>query len=329
MPIQFIQEQQSDPFAALIGGISQGVSQRTPDILDKIMIDKADGDLSKLDPRLANLVMQREKLQSEITKNLTAGRNTQREQELLAKRASGGQLTQDELAELSPASLRSIEKNTQEVFEKEADKLEAKRVSELSTTVSNDFQAAQSENMRLDRMEALDDKGNLSTPVMVKTLQALGLPLGILSNPDSEEYAKLEAEFLRDVRQIFPGGRITNYEIQAYLKGIPSLMNSPEGKKAIIRNRRLINEGKTVRYNAYKDILKENGGRKPPNLDILLEERTSEEMARISNEFRDSIQNTVDQFQQPIRMKDQNGKIYNIPPNKIEQALNDKFMFAS
>lgn len=326
--VTVIQEQKSNPLASLLSGLGEGVEQSAPDVIDQILIGRAGGDVERLSPRLQNLVGQQQLFQKKLEDDAQKKAQQQREQQLLAKHASGQELTQEELQELSVTSLRSISKDQQEVFEKEADKLEAKRVSELATDISNDFQAAQSEDMRLDRMETLDEKGNLSTPLMVKSLQAFGLPLGVLSNPDSEEFSKLEAEFLRDVRQVFPGGRITNYEIQAYLKGIPSLMNSEEGRRSIIRNRRLINEGKKARYNAYKDILKENGGRKPPNLDVLIQERTADDMARISEEFRDNVQSTTEQFQQPIRMQDKDGKIYNIPPNKIEQALNDQFSFA-
>lgn len=327
--VQIIQEQKSDPLSALLGGIGSGIAQRTPDILDQIMIQRAGEDVSQLDPRLQNLVLQRKILEQNLEDEAQTKMNKLREQQLLAKRASGQQLTESELQELSPTSLRSITKEQMPVFETEAEKLEAKRVSDLAGEISNDFQSAQSEDMRLDRMEALDEKGNLSTPFMVKTLQTFNMPLGVLSNPDSEEFAKLEAEFLRDVRQVFPGGRITNYEIQAYLKGVPNLLNSAEGRRSIIRNRRLINDAKKARYNAYKEILKEHGGRKPPNLDIMIQERTSAEMARISDEFRNNIQSTTEMFQQPIRMRDKNGRIYNIPPNKIEQALNDQFSFAS
>src|SRR5690606_37714795 len=103
-------------------------------------------------------------------------------------------------------------------------------------------------------------------------MDAFGIPIGVLGNPATEEYRKLEADYVRDVSKVFPGGKITNYEVSAYLKTIPSLMNSPEGRKQIINNRKLMNEAKRVRYDAYKKILKENNGKKPQNLGILIDE---------------------------------------------------------
>lgn len=206
-------------------------------------------------------------------------------------------------------------------YEPEAEKLEAKRVADLATEIENEYQAAKNEDIRLDRMGILDEKGNVSTPLLVKALDFIGLPIGILNNPDTEEYRKLEADFVRDVSKVFPGGRITNYEIGTYLKTVPTLMNTPEGRKAIYRNRKLLNEAKKLRYNAYSDIVKENNGKKPPNLNLLINERISDKLSEIEEKFMEGISKESEKFQQPIRMYDPEGNPVDIPPNLIERAL--------
>ena len=229
----------------------------------------------------------------------------------------------------SPATARTIfrEKTEKPLFEAEGEKLEAKRVAELATEVEKNYTTARNEDIRLDRMEALSNKGEVSTPAMMKALDTIGLPIGILSNPDTEEYRKLETDFIRDARDIFPGGRITNYEIQSYLKTIPTLMNSKEGREAIIRNRKLLNEAKKVRYEEYKNILKETGGKKPANMGILLEERTADKIIDIEDRFRDGIDSVLDKHSQKIRMVGQDGKSYDIPAHMIPQAQQQGLMF--
>lgn len=217
--------------------------------------------------------------------------------------------------------VESRRQETKPTFEPESEKLEAKRVANLSTAVEKDYITAKNENIRLERMEELSGKENLSTPLMIKALDTIGLPIGILSNPDTEEYRKLETDFIRDARDVFPGGRITNYEIQSYLKTIPTLLNSKEGREAIIRNRKLFNEAKEIKYNEYKNILKENSGKKPPNLGILLEERTADKISDIEDKFKQGIQKETEKFQQSIPMLDPQGRPVNIPPNQIERAL--------
>ncbi len=229
----------------------------------------------------------------------------------------------------SPATARTIfrEKTEKPLFEAEGEKLEAKRVSELATEVEKNYATARNEDVRLDRMEELSNKGDVSTPTMIKALDTIGLPIGILSNPDTEEYRKLETDFIRDARDIFPGGRITNYEIQSYLKTIPTLMNSKEGRAAIIRNRKLLNEAKKVRYQEYKNILKETGGKKPANMGILLEERTADKIMDIEDRFREGIDNVLDKHSQKIKMYGQDGKTYEIPAHLIPQAQQQGLIF--
>jgi len=229
----------------------------------------------------------------------------------------------------SPATARTIfrEKTEKPLFEAEGEKLEAKRVSELATTIEKDFATARNEDVRLDRMEELSKKDEVSTPLMIASLDKIGLPIGILSNPDTEEYRKLETDFIRDARDIFPGGRITNYEIQSYLKTIPTLLNSKEGRAAIIRNRKLLNEAKKVRYKEYKSILKETGGKKPANMSILLEERTADKIMDIEDKFREGIDNVLDKHSQKIKMYSPDGKAYEIPAHLIPQAQQQGLIF--
>lgn len=268
--------------------------------------------------------------------NLQDIANIPNQQEPAPKEKSGFQykdLTDEQLVQLRGLSAFKLqadselkrrqeqEKASKSQFEPEADKLEAKRVSELADEVEKEYHSAKEENMRLDRMEKIDNKGNVSTPALVKILDAVGVPLGVLANPDTEEYRKLETDFVRNVSKVFPGGKITNYEIQSYLKTIPGLMNSPEGRAAIVRNRKLLNDAKLVRYEAYKKIIKDNNGRKPQNLGILIEEATAEKMDKIEEEFVSGVKEQIEKFQTPIRMIDPSGQPVDIPPNQIEAAM--------
>jgi len=246
--------------------------------------------------------------------------NARRESELLAKHQSGQELTQEERAELSPTSLRTLINLEKPTFEPTEAKLEAERVSNLATEIEKDYDSANMEDMRLGRQEQLAEKGTLPTPMMVKTLDSFGIPLAVLSNPDAEEYAKVEADYVRDVSKVFPG-QIRVYEIQAYMKTIPSLVNSDAGKKIIIKNRRLLNEAKKLRYDAMKDIIKENGGTKPRNMGQMLNDRIKHRMNAIGEELRDGMSKEADKFQTKIKMIAPDGRSVSIPANELESAI--------
>jgi hypothetical protein len=248
----------------------------------------------------------REKLQEE--------QKSQNEAAILAKHAAGEELTPEERAQLSPTSLRSIIASEKQTFEPEEAKLEAKRVSDLATRIEEDFSNIRNEEFRLDRMEELEESGNLTTPLMYEFANKMGFPIGILNNPDTEEYIKLQQDFVRDVNDVFRG-QIRVFEIEQYLKTIPTLANSPEGRRRIIQNRRLLSLAKRMRYEAYRDIIKENKGIKPRNLGLLIEERVGDKLDNIQREYRNNLQ-------KPLAMKDAQGRVYDIPLDKLEQAKN-------
>ncbi len=258
---------------------------------------------------------------SEVQKGL----QQKQEAEILSKFQRGEELSPQEMSLLSPTSIRTLIGLQKPQFEPTERKLEAERVSKLATEIETSFRASKNEDQRLDRMEKLNSSGKLTTPATKKILDSLGLPLGILDNPDSEEFSKLEADFLRDVRDVFPGGRITNYEIQAYLRTVPTLSNTPAGRHRVIHNRRLLNQAKKIRYDVYKEILKENKGKKPPNLGLLIEERVGPQLDAVSEEFREGVSESINEVSSGPRegeslMEFQGRRIY-VPQDDIQKAL--------
>lgn len=306
----------------------QQMQQQQSALLSKILHGEATPEESaQLSPELQ---LQAAKLgqasQAQAMKDLQKAQETmekqkqeQKEAEILAKYQAGESLNNQELASLSPTSLRTLIGQQKPTFEPTEEKLEAERVSKLASEIEGEYRGSKSEDQRLDRMESLSEKGNLTTPLLKNMMDRVGLPLGVLGNPDSEEFSKLEADFLRDVRNIFPGGRITNYEIQAYLKGIPSLSNTSDGRKAIIRNRRILNEAKQARYSAYREILNENNGKKPRNLDLLIEDKVGPKLDELEVKFREGLGGEeVSSF---VLMKDNQGRLVRIPSNRVDDAL--------
>jgi len=81
------------------------------------------------------------------------------------------------------------------------------------------------------------------------------------------------------------GSRITDQDLKAYMAQIPTLSNSDAGKLKIIEDMKIANKADKVRAKAMKDIIKENGGNRPANLQLLVEERIADELDKLSKEF--------------------------------------------
>ncbi len=104
------------------------------------------------------------------------------------------------------------------------------------------------------------------------------------TSPNTEEYEKLEADFIKGIKNIF-GSRITNLDLESFLKTIPSLSVSDAGKLKIIENIKNFNEAAHIRYKSMEDIIKENGGDRPKNLDLLVNERSKPLLDEAADKF--------------------------------------------
>lgn len=173
-----------------------------------------------------------------------------------------------------------------------AERKEAQRTKEVAFSqtkevrkeISQGARGARDNMKRLGRMSTLLDQGKLVNPVFNEALKKLNLDIPALKNPDSQEFDKLTVDFLRGAREIF-GARVTNFEAENFLKSIPSLAQSDEGKRRIIRNLDLLNQGALLREKAMRDIVRENEGNPPLDLDDRVEERIDPEIERISAVF--------------------------------------------
>lgn len=155
--------------------------------------------------------------------------------------------------------------------------------------------AAKDSNIRLGRMEELINKGKVQTDILMRGLRTLEeIPYfgkffevvkQTFTNPDTQEFEKLSADFVKDAKQFF-GNRITQQEVALFLKTVPSLMQSAGGQKRVIRNMRIFNEAAQARQKAMNSIIKENGGKRPRDLEELIEERTNDTINNLANEFK-------------------------------------------
>lgn len=154
--------------------------------------------------------------------------------------------------------------------------------------------AATETALGLDKMLQLVNTGKLVGPIRGTILETIkqGIPvLGIgadlfgLTSNETQEFKKIQADMLRNVKDWF-GSRITNDEIKRFMDRIPSLNQSDEGKRLVIRDLKLLNQANIARNKAAQEIIEENGGHLPPDLEPRVEKRAKTELDRIANEFK-------------------------------------------
>lgn len=153
--------------------------------------------------------------------------------------------------------------------------------------------SADNNDRRLNRMDTLIKRGKLSNPAWHSFLNTLekgifgfGINLHSLENPDSQEFNKISKEFLKDAKETF-GNRLTNLDVDTFLKMVPDLSQSDEGKTRIINNMKAYNEANRIRKNTMDEIIKENNGKRPLNLELLVEERAGKKLDALAQEFKE------------------------------------------
>lgn len=255
-------------------------------------------------------VNKQNKLKEELNKFLQASPEEQQkqlqqlqQQFLPSKKVQQKQLTFEKpLTEAQRLSIEekriAREEKKAETTEKESKKEQARinketqpYYKEISDAARASFQA----DNRLNRMEEIIKKGKLPWPGPRAFVNAVFRPflgkdfdLSELGNPDAAEFKKLQNDFLRDAKSIF-GSRLTNFDVESFLKIVPNLSTTSEGNLRIIHELRLVNEAARIKKQTMDSIIKENGGKRPENLDSLVEQKAKPELDRIAIQFKEGL----------------------------------------
>ena len=139
---------------------------------------------------------------------------------------------------------------------------------------------------RLLQMQHMDPD-NIIKPTAAMFLEHLGIPLGALEDPSSELYNKLSQDLLKGLPETY-GNRILKVEVDNFLKTIPTLLNSPDGRRMIASNMLKLGEMKEVYYKAMRDIqrnLLDSNKPFPKDFEQVVFDQVKPQIDRINNEF--------------------------------------------
>lgn len=154
--------------------------------------------------------------------------------------------------------------------------------------VLNAYKTSHTTNKDLDRMIELINKGGVVNPTIDHLQRWLSSTLKInlkdLRGADTEEYEKIVAGFMKNAKQIF-GSRITNFDLEQFLKTLPTLSVSHEGKMRLIGSMKAAAKAQELEYEALRHLMRMNGGRIPPYAQMMVEEMLAPELDRLSQEF--------------------------------------------
>jgi hypothetical protein len=180
-------------------------------------------------------------------------------------------------------------------FDREANLAESK---DFRQDIRDQYQLSLDRNLIYDQMENLSEK-DLAGPFAASLAKRFDIPISMLSNPDSETYEKLSQTLTRGVSQAYRG-KILQSEFESFAKQIPTLMNSKDGRKRIVKVMRMLDKPSELRFKTYRDIVRKNNGRVPFDIQDQVIEKTEPLIEKESEKFKQSLINTAPSQQQMI-----------------------------
>lgn len=148
-------------------------------------------------------------------------------------------------------------------------------------------------------------------------------------NKETALYAKNLAQFIKGAKDVF-GARVSNFEVGAFLDQLPSLLNSEQGRRLILKQMELTNQLEQVYNNTLNDALKKYS-RKGNYADIvaMVDQKTEEASADLINKlnnvveasnYLDTMASNPDKFKDTVLMQSPEGKFKAVRKDKVSSA---------
>ncbi len=187
--------------------------------------------------------------------------------------------------------------------------------------IVKDLQTNEAEQMRLERLDELSESGQIAPAWRIWPFYSEGkLKTPFLFSPETQEFMKIVADFTRGARDSF-GARVTNFELGVFLQKLPSLMNTPKGRKMIIHNLSTMSQLNELRDKGIKEAFDEAGGLGKITFDQAekrMRQKYGKEIQRLKKEYiKPSItakEAKIAEKQKPAKSKQMEGYTRMIDP---------------
>ena len=131
--------------------------------------------------------------------------------------------------------------------------------------LENKLESHEQEGLRFERLSnlfapELENKFPPSFAVGLLTKDGELRPLAQSQlSPEAQEATKLIVDNIKGAKDTY-GSRVTNFDAQQYLKTLPSFLNSPEGRRRVLRDLRILNKLNVMHDQGVLDIVEREGG---------------------------------------------------------------------
>ena len=123
-----------------------------------------------------------------------------------------------------------------------------------------------------------------SVGALVSPIATLLKSAQTFTSPNTEEFEKLSNDFVREAKSIF-GSRITDQDLQTFMSLVPTLSQTDNGKRAIIKNMKNFLKANQVKAKNMKKIIHANNGHRPYDLPLKVEDLSKPDLDKLAKQF--------------------------------------------
>jgi hypothetical protein len=162
------------------------------------------------------------------------------------------------------------------------------------------------ESDSLNVLDSLNKSGKLPDKMKLSINPSTGQPWGILEstgqvNTETQRFIKTINDFTTQAKDSY-GSRVTNFDLQQFMKRLPGLMNTSEGRRQIIEQMKVVNDLNKTYESALKTTFQHYGLDKIPyERAVELAERNIADREETLRQRFNQIESSLDQTQEETR----------------------------
>ena len=226
----------------------------------------------------------------------------------------------------------------------------AERARRQENRYSKNLPLWQESSKKLDALEK--EKDNIS---ILKDLQKSGKTLGplgrlnvnpktgdlvipALASPEGQRFVKTINDFTTLAKDSY-GARVTNFDLQQFMRRLPTLANTEEGRNQIIDQLEIINDLNILNTRATRDVIDEYGGLRNIDYDRaekLAEKSTKQQKEKLKQKFSKigqkadkAYENDIEELRKEVPdgyiLVEKDGEFGHIPKADLKTAIEEGY----
>lgn len=240
-------------------------------------------------------------------------------------------LTERQTGELAKLKLQQQKAaQQQKQFETKEERIKEHRIAAETLPYYNEVKGRYASAVESDRNIAkwrnLIQSGEMTHPLKAALLKSIskgvfgvGIDLSSLLSPSSSKFEKITNAGIKTIAKMAKG-KLTNYEVETWLKTLPSILNSPEGNLLLLEDLEQMNKYDEMENDLMEQIIEANNGLRPANLRSQVEKALKSQSDLIVNRIKEQIK----QYKEPVRIKDAKfEKMYPASQYKDERIVDE------